>query len=131
MTNTTTQSDLNPKAVELGLQVTEDLELNLANATISGRAEAMPGGSAIAEPSETQQPEKQFSAELDLSKKEDLLQCVDTALENQKHRSSGESLSLCSTLEYQRRCQSCLMTWSTNEKKRDAPAQNRQLQSKQ
>ena len=81
MTNTTTQSDLNPKAVELGLQVTEDLELNLANATISGRAKAMSGGSAIAEPSETQQPEKQFSAELDLSKKEDLLQCVDTALE--------------------------------------------------
>ena len=81
MTNTTTQSELKPKAVDLELRGAEESHLDLANATIAGIAETLPSGSASAEPSNNPKPEKQTAAKLDLSNKEDLLQCVDDALE--------------------------------------------------
>jgi len=81
MTNTTTQSELNPKAVDLELRGTEESGLDLANAMISGRAQAIPSGSASAEPCERPTTENSTTAKYDLSNKEDLLQCVDDALE--------------------------------------------------
>lgn len=82
MTNTPTQSELKPKAGDLEFRGNDDSGLDLANATMAGRSEAKLSGSATAEPSETRKPVKQISADLDLSKKEDLLQCVDDALES-------------------------------------------------